>query len=253
MSSVWSLVIKSIPDRGEKWGHDDMICASCRSCYFGDGNALYLVGYWITASVPAHIHQGAQCPVCIWWPLCLPSFPLCVVFSSEPSNTSNSYLRPQSVLAANSQRQTGHSSHFGSAYHSSCSALNCFPAYICNFYVTTCTVSSEVEKLWNHKTFAFLLTTKPFFLKATSLNSFRSCLSVCILLTWFISEWKVFRKAGFTYLMDSNLIFYSFVSDLNNTVFLAPQDLMYISHWTWITLLSSLILLDCVLFCCCCC
>lgn len=129
MSSVWSSVIKSVPDRGERWGHNGMIYASCQGCCFGVGGALYPVGYWITVSVPAHVHQGALCPALISWPLCLHCFPLCALFSSELSNTSNSYPKPQRFLPT--PRGYQDTAGFASARHTSCPAFNCFSTYIC--------------------------------------------------------------------------------------------------------------------------
>lgn len=128
MSSVWSLVIKSVPNRREKWGHNGMICASCQGRYFCDGGALYPVGYWITASVPARIHQGTQCPALISWPFCLHYFPLRAMFSSELSNTSNSSPQPLSFRPTpRGNQDTPH--FFGSERHISCS-LSCLYVYI---------------------------------------------------------------------------------------------------------------------------
>ena len=138
-----------------------MIYASCQGCYFGDGGALYPVGYWITASVPARIHQGARCPAFTSWPLCLHYFPLCAMFSCELSNTSNSYLKLRSFLPT--PRGNQDTPGFGSTCHTSCPTFNCFSTYICNFYVTTYTIFSKLEKLWSHKCLSCLLLPTPFF------------------------------------------------------------------------------------------
>lgn len=128
MSSVWSRVLKSAPNRGEKWGHNGMICASCQGRHFCDGGALYPVGYWITASVPVRIHQGTQRPAFISWPFCLHYFPLRAMFSSELSNTSNS--SPQPLCFLPTPRGSQDPPHFfGSERQTSCSAFNCL--YVC--------------------------------------------------------------------------------------------------------------------------
>lgn len=158
--SVWSSVIESVPDRGEKWGHNGMIYASCQGGYFGVRGALYPVGYWIAVSVPAHIHQGALCPAFISWPLCLHCFPLSALFSSELSNTSNSYPKPQRFLPTPSGYQD--TPGFASACHTSCQHLTVFlHICICNFYVPTYAVFSKLEKLWSHKTFIMSFNFHP--------------------------------------------------------------------------------------------
>lgn len=122
-----------------------MICASCQGCYFGDRGALYPVGYWITAAVPAPIHPGAQCPAFISRSLCLHGCLLCAVFSSELSNISKSYLKPCSFLPT--PRGSQGTPDFGSERNTSCPTFNCFSTYKCNFYVTTHAVFSKLETL----------------------------------------------------------------------------------------------------------
>ena len=160
MSSVWSSVIKSVPNRGERWGHNGMIYASCQGCCFGVRGALYPVGYWITVSVPAHVHQGALCPAFISWPLCLhcsPSvlcFPLSYQILLIPTRSLSSSCQPPEdirTLLALPLHATLPAQHLTVFLH----------IYICNFYVPTYAVFSKLEKLWSHKTFIMSFNFHP--------------------------------------------------------------------------------------------
>lgn len=162
MSSVWSLVIKSIPDRGETWGHNGMSHASCHSpTWVMEMLWTLLVIGLQPLFLPTSAREPSVLP--LFCDLCVYTVsPLCAVFSPELSNTSNSYPQPLCFLPT--PRGNQDTPHFcGSASHTSCSALTFSYIHVCSLCVTTDAVSSTVEELWSHKTFTFLLTTKNIF------------------------------------------------------------------------------------------